>query len=45
MIAFCLAIPGLKAGGKPYLHSHMLGVLPGIPELRRGAAVEAAAAR
>jgi predicted GNAT superfamily acetyltransferase len=28
MIAFCLAIPGLKPDGKPYLHSHMLGVLP-----------------
>jgi predicted GNAT superfamily acetyltransferase len=28
MIAFCVAIPGLKAGGKVYLHSHMLGVLP-----------------
>lgn len=28
MIAFCLAIPGLKQGAKPYLHSHMLGVLP-----------------
>jgi predicted GNAT superfamily acetyltransferase len=28
MAAFCLCIPGLKAGGKPYLHSHMLGVLP-----------------
>ncbi len=28
MIAFCLAIPGLKADGKVYLHSHMLGVLP-----------------
>ena len=27
MIAFCLAIPGLKPDGKPYLHSHMLGVL------------------
>ncbi len=27
MVAFCLAIPGLKAGLKPYLHSHMLGVL------------------
>ena len=26
MIGFCLAIPGLKAGGKSYLHSHMLGV-------------------
>src|SRR5450755_118774 len=28
LVAFCLCIPGLKAGGKPYLHSHMLGVLP-----------------
>lgn len=28
MIAFCVAIPGLKPGGKIYLHSHMLGVLP-----------------
>ncbi|MGH9721639.1 MAG: GNAT family N-acetyltransferase [Bryobacteraceae bacterium] len=28
MIGFCLAIPGLKAGGKSYLHSHMMGVLP-----------------
>jgi predicted GNAT superfamily acetyltransferase len=26
MIGFCLAIPGIKAGGKSYLHSHMLGV-------------------
>ncbi len=28
MIGFCLAIPGLKHDGKPYLHSHMLGVMP-----------------
>lgn len=28
MIGFCLAIPGLKPGGKYYLHSHMLGVMP-----------------
>lgn len=27
MIAFGVAIPGMKAGGKSYLHSHMLGVL------------------
>ena len=27
MVGFCLAIPGLKAGGKSYLHSHMLGVI------------------
>lgn len=28
MIGFCLAIVGMKPGGKVYLHSHMLGVLP-----------------
>lgn len=28
MIAFCFAMPGIKAGPRPYLHSHMLGVLP-----------------
>ena len=28
MIGFCLAIPGIKSGGRYYLHSHMLGVLP-----------------
>jgi predicted GNAT superfamily acetyltransferase len=28
MVAFCMAIPGLKSPLKPYLHSHMLGVLP-----------------
>ncbi len=27
MIGFCLAIPGIKAKGIPYIHSHMLGVL------------------
>ncbi len=27
MVGFCLGIPGLKPGGKYYLHSHMLGVL------------------
>ena len=27
MIGFCLAIPGIHGRGKPYLHSHMLGVL------------------
>jgi predicted GNAT superfamily acetyltransferase len=26
MVGFCLCIPGLKPGAKPYLHSHMLGV-------------------
>ncbi|MBV8895048.1 MAG: GNAT family N-acetyltransferase [Acidobacteriaceae bacterium] len=28
MVGFCLAIPGLKPGGRYYLHSHMLGVRP-----------------
>jgi len=28
MIAFLLAIPGIKPGGASYLHSHMMGVLP-----------------
>lgn len=28
MVAFLLAIPGMKPGGVSYLHSHMLGVLP-----------------
>lgn len=28
MVAFCIAIPGLKRGDQTYLHSHMLGVLP-----------------
>lgn len=27
MAGFCVAIPGLKPGGKYYLHSHMMGVL------------------
>ncbi len=27
LVAFCLCIPGLQPGGKPYLPSHMLGVL------------------
>ena len=27
MVGFLLAIPGLKAGGVSYLHSHMMGVL------------------
>ncbi len=29
LVGYCLAIPGLKAGGRAYLHSHMLGVKPG----------------
>ncbi len=27
MIGFCIAIPGIKADGRTFLHSHMLGVL------------------
>jgi predicted GNAT superfamily acetyltransferase len=29
MVAFLLAIPGIKPGGRYYLHSHMMGVLEG----------------
>ncbi|MEP6716298.1 MAG: GNAT family N-acetyltransferase [Terriglobia bacterium] len=36
MIAFCLAIPGLKPGGRAYLHGHMLGVLPEFRDLGIG---------
>jgi predicted GNAT superfamily acetyltransferase len=28
MVGFCLAVPGFKSDGCPYLHSHMLAVLP-----------------
>jgi predicted GNAT superfamily acetyltransferase len=28
MCGFCVAIPGVHPGGRAYLHSHMLGVLP-----------------
>lgn len=42
MIGFCLAIPGLKAGGKSYLHSHMLGVLPGYSNRGVGRALKLA---
>ena len=36
LIGFCMAIPGLKPGGKTYLHSHMLGVLPEYRNARVG---------
>ena len=36
MVGFCLSIPGLKSGGKSYLHSHMLGVLQGYRDLGVG---------
>jgi predicted GNAT superfamily acetyltransferase len=36
MIGFCFAIPGIKADGRPYLHSHMLGVLPEYRNLSVG---------
>jgi predicted GNAT superfamily acetyltransferase len=29
MVGFCFAIPGIKSSGRSYLHSHMLGVVPG----------------
>jgi len=36
MVGFLLAIPGLKPGGKTYLHSHMLGVLKECRDLGVG---------
>jgi predicted GNAT superfamily acetyltransferase len=36
LIGFCMSIPGLKPGGKTYLHSHMLGVLPEYRNARVG---------
>ncbi|SPE27932.1 GCN5-related N-acetyltransferase [Candidatus Sulfopaludibacter sp. SbA3] len=36
MIGFCFAIPGIKEGHIPYLHSHMLGVLPPYRDLGVG---------
>ena len=36
MIGFCFAIPGIKPDGRPYLHSHMLGVLPGYRNAQIG---------
>ncbi len=36
MIAFCFAIPGVKPGNLPYLHSHMLGVLSPYRDLGIG---------
>ena len=29
MVGFCMAIPGIRSDNRPYLHSHMLGVLDG----------------
>lgn len=28
IVGFCMAVPGLKPDNRPFLHSHMLGVLP-----------------
>ena len=36
MIGFCFAIPGIKPDGRPYLHSHMLGVMPEYRNLAVG---------
>ena len=33
LVGFCLALPALK-GSLVYLHSHMLAVLPRIPQAR-----------
>ncbi len=36
LVGFCFAIPGIKKDGHPYLHSHMLGVLPEYRNARVG---------
>lgn len=36
MVAFLVAIPGVKPGPRPYLHSHMLGVQPAYRDLGIG---------
>jgi predicted GNAT superfamily acetyltransferase len=42
LVGFCMAIPGLKPGGKTYLHSHMLGVLPEYRNARVGRSLKLA---
>ena len=36
MVAFCIAIPGIKRNSGTYLHSHMMGVLPEYRDLGIG---------
>ncbi|HYO81972.1 MAG TPA: acetyltransferase [Bryobacteraceae bacterium] len=36
MVGFLLAIPGVKPGGRSYLHSHMMGILPDYRDRRIG---------
>lgn len=40
MVGFCLCIPGLKRGTKPYLHSHMMGVAPEYRDVGLGRALK-----
>ena len=40
MIGFLLAIPGVKPGGRSYLHSHMMGILPEYRDKRIGRALK-----
>jgi predicted GNAT superfamily acetyltransferase len=40
MVGFCLCIPGLKRGAKPYLHSHMMGVAPEYRNVGLGRALK-----
>jgi predicted GNAT superfamily acetyltransferase len=42
MVGFCFAIPGIKPGGHPYLHSHMLGVLPAYRDAHVGRSLKLA---
>ena len=40
MVGFSLAIPGLKPGARPYLHSHIVGVEPNFRDLGLGRTIK-----
>jgi predicted GNAT superfamily acetyltransferase len=42
LCGFCVAIPGVREGGRAYLHSHMLGVLPEYRDSGAGRALKLA---
>lgn len=42
LVGFCLGLPALKENGTPFLHSHMLGVLPGYQNSGIGRALKLA---
>jgi predicted GNAT superfamily acetyltransferase len=42
LCGFCVAVPGVRAGGPSHLHSHMLGVLPEYRDCGAGRALKLA---